>query len=181
MRQAELGRLVFLFRACGGKLLSGLKSWRRAWAPSPARHGTSPSKCRTRGGAHTRRAGSALPGTRYRDTACENRGYRCEMRDSESPSAWRIPIAHHGSRITSAPLHVTRQTSHVTGLPSHPKDGRLIQRDGRLGIPCCSSKHDFNFSRFTGIRACAPRGAARRYCTGHETDCRSSCPARNGQ
>jgi hypothetical protein len=50
-----------------------------------------------------------------------------------------------------------------------------------FGIACCSSKHDCNFSRFTGTRACAPFGAARKYCTGQETDCSSSCAARNGQ
>jgi hypothetical protein len=50
-----------------------------------------------------------------------------------------------------------------------------------FGIACCSSKHDCNFSRFTGTRACAPFGAALKYCTGQETDCSSSCAARNGQ
>ena len=49
------------------------------------------------------------------------------------------------------------------------------------GMACCSSKQDLSLSRLTGTRACASPVAARRYCTGHETDWRSSCAARNGQ
>ena len=54
-------------------------------------------------------------------------------------------------------------------------------RQRRWGMACCSSKQDFSLSRLTGTRACASLGAARRYWTGHETDWRSSCAARNGQ
>src|SRR5439155_18235740 len=37
----------------------------------------------------------------------------------------------------------------------------------RSRTPCCSSKHDSKLFRSTGIRGCAPFGAALRYCTGH--------------
>jgi hypothetical protein len=42
------------------------------------------------------------------------------------------------------------------------------------GSRVASSKQDCSLSRLTGIRACASPGVARRYSTGHETDCRSS-------
>ena len=54
----------------------------------------------------------------------------------------------------------------------------LLCRFYLSGTACCSSKHDRNLSRFTGTRACAPRGAALRYCTGQDMDCPSSLAAR---